>query len=117
MNIYNGYRESVGMQKVVGEKLLTQLAQAQAEKMAITHATTEDEMHVGFADRELQANAKRFAECTGVGFQTMESQFLAYYNSVDHNPIINYGLWTNIGIGIAYDETGKEYQCVEFAEY
>ena len=106
-NILNDYRDSLGLEKVKGEKLLTELATEHCYYMVANDTCS----HYGNGHRELTANALGYGEILSYNYQTEQSRFIGYFNSLPHKAVME-GDFTSVGI----DEMNG-FQCVIFAKY
>ena len=103
---YNDYRIGLGYDKVVCDKLLTEMAMGQVDYL---FKNTPTNLHIGYGDRQLKANAIEFGEVAEYNFH---NALQAYLNSPKHKKILDNRNFNYIGIG----EKGG-YQCVILAKY
>lgn len=104
----NKHRLSIGLNELKGALNLTEIAEKHVDWMEVNEVS-----HYGFGDRQLEANAKSFAEVICTHKHNANNYLLTYLNSDSHKKAIEKKDVSHIGIYT--NENGL--QCILLAGY
>jgi len=110
-SMFSDYRRANGLPAISADPTLTEMARAQAKRMAEIDKLTHDPGGRGFVERLKASNydAARAAENIGAGYHTLAEAFSGWRDSPSHNKNMLLPGATRFGIATAY-AAGSKYK-------